>query len=354
MSQSRHSETPSSGNPLKTIFINREGELRSGWRIVIFLLITIILFQLLAGLFAILGILIPVITQLLKPMDTSESGGWVDVARMGFFTVLTFIPILIANGICARWLERRSFASTGFQFHKGWLKDFALGLALGGAALTIAVGIAAAAGATTFTVKNTDFAGLAQAFAILFIILLFAAAFEEAMVRGFVFQALEHNLGAVAAVSITSAFFGVMHLGNQNVTLFSTFNTIIAGVWLGIAYLMTRSLWLATALHVAWNFVMGFIFGLPVSGIKLMKNFAWLDGSSTKGWISGADYCPEGGLAATIALLLCTLVIWKSGLFQTTQEMTKAIEHGKRGEASLGIANPQTDLQPGADGAEQR
>jgi uncharacterized protein len=330
MSQSTHSDNPSSGNPIKTLFTNQEGELRSGWRIVVFLLIAFTLFQLLAILFAVLGILIPLIRELLKPPLVTESGGWIDVARMGFFTILTFIPILIANAICARWLERRSFASTGFQFHKGWLKDFAWGLALGGAALTIAVGIAAAAGATSFTSKNQAFATLAQSFAIFFIILLFAAAFEEAMVRGFVFQALEHNLGAVAAVSITSAFFGIMHLGNHGVTLFSTFNTILAGVWLGIAYLMTRSLWLATALHLAWNFVMGFVFGLPVSGIKLMKNFAWLDGSSTKDWISGGEYGPEGGVAATIALLLCTVALWKSGLFQTTQEMAKAIQHGKR------------------------
>jgi uncharacterized protein len=349
MSQSRHSENPSSSNPLKTLFINKEGELRSGWRVAVFLLITFILFQLFAGFFAVLGILIPAIKELLKPMEVSESGGWMDVYRMGFFTLLTFIPILVANGICARWLERRSFASTGFQFHKGWLKDFAIGLGLGGAALTIAVGIAAAAGATTFTTKTSSFAALAQSFVIFFILLLVAAAFEEAMVRGFVFQALEHNIGPVAAVAITSAFFGVMHLGNQDVTLFSTFNTILAGVWLGIAYLMTRSLWLATALHVAWNFVMGFIFGLPVSGIKLMKNFAWLDGRSSKGWISGADYGPEGGFAATIALLLCTLVIWKSGLFQTTQEMAKAIEHGKRKDASLSIAELPAEEQQRAD-----
>ena len=219
------------------------------------------------------------------------------------------------------------------------------GLALGGVTLTIAVGIAAATGATHFTLKTGSLATLLQAFLLLFLFFLIAAANEEALVRGFAFQALEHNLGAAVAISITSMIFGVLHLGNDDVTLFSTCNTVLAGIWLGVAYLMTRSLWLATALHFSWNFVMAVVFGLPVSGIKLFKTFAWLDGESTGQWISGADYGPEGGAAATLALLLCTLFIWKSGLFQTTQEMRQAIGHGRRQEDGLRITTEATDTQ---------
>jgi membrane protease YdiL (CAAX protease family) len=337
MSESQYSENNSSANPIKTIFINKEDELRSGWRIVIFLVVFAIVTQLIGGAIYVLGILVPAFRNLLQPPDNSTSSGWEDVMRFGVLSLVSFLSVLIANAVCARWLERRSFLSTGFQLHKGWFKDFALGSALGAATLTIAVGIAAAAGATTFTVNSSNFAALAQWFIFLFIFFLMAAANEEALVRGFAFQALEHNLGAVVAVSITSLIFGILHLQNDDVTVFSTFNTVLAGVWLGIAYLMTRSLWLATALHFSWNFVMAFVFGLPVSGIKLLKKFAWLDGSSTSKWISGTDYGPEGGVAATIALLICTLVIWKSGLFQTSTEMAQAIKHGKRKDDSLSL-----------------
>jgi membrane protease YdiL (CAAX protease family) len=277
-----------------------------------------------------LGILIPTFRNLLRPPENSMNAGWTQVLQFGLLNVVSLLSVLIANGVCARWLERRSFASTGFQFHKGWWRDFALGLALGAVTLTIAVGIAAASRATYFTLNNSDYTALAQAFIFFFIFFLLAAANEEALVRGFAFQALEHNLGAVVAISVTSAIFGLLHLQNQDVTLFSTFNTILAGVWLGIAYLKTRSLWLATALHVSWNFVMALVFGLPVSGIKLFKNFAWLNGVSTRRWISGAEYGPEGGAAVTLTLILCTLLIWKSGLFHTTQEMLQALRHGKR------------------------
>jgi uncharacterized protein len=344
MSQSPHTNAPSPGNSLKSLFINQEGELRSGWRVAIFILIFAICLQLIGGAIFLLGVLLPAIRNLLQA-PTSSLSPQQQVLYFGMFNLVSFCSVLIANAICARWLERRSFASTGYQFHKGWLKDFALGSALGAATLTIAVGIAAAAGATSFTVKNSDPGTLGIWFIFLFFLFLFAAANEEALVRGFAFQALEHNMGAVAAVSITSALFGLMHLQNDDVTLFSTFNTILAGVWLGIAYLLTRSLWLATALHYSWNLLMAFIFGLPVSGIKLLKNFAWLDGAATKPWISGGEYGPEGGVAATLALLLCTLAIWKSGLFRTTPEMAQAIQHGKRREPSLSLTAPPVDEQ---------
>jgi hypothetical protein len=39
-----------------------------------------------------------------------------------------------------------------------------------------------------------------------------------------------------------------------------------AGVMLGAAYMLTRSLWLPMGLHAAWNFTQGEIYDIPVSG----------------------------------------------------------------------------------------
>jgi hypothetical protein len=132
------------------------------------------------------------------------------------------------------------------------------------------------------------------------------------------------------ALTLTSAFFGIAHLGNSGATTFSTINTMLAGVWLGLAYLATRSLWLATALHFSWNFVMVFVFGLPVSGWEGLEPLALVDTrSGNPAWLSGGEYGPEGGLAATIALALATLLVWRTRLFSTSDEMQAAIAHGR-------------------------
>jgi membrane protease YdiL (CAAX protease family) len=255
---------------------------------------------------------------------------------------------LAASILCARLLERRSFGSIGFKLHEGWGRDFSLGLLVGALTLALSVAIAWAAGAVSFQARDAAASEIIINAIILFVVFLVAAAFEEALVRGFIFQALLHNFramlgewGVVVPVIITSLAFGVMHLFNPNATLFSVANTMIAGVWLGAAYLKTRSLWLATALHVAWNFVMVFFFGLPVSGITLYNEMALTRGEQGPlAWLSGGEYGPEGGAAATVALIIGTLVIIKLPAFRASEEMLTATRHGS--------VNPRPDITPAA------
>ena len=56
----------------------------------------------------------------------------------------------------------------------------------------------------------------------------------------------------------------------------------------------------------------------------------------------GGDYGPEAGAAATLALLISTLVIWKSGWFRPTAEMLAAIKHGKPERPISIIADDET------------
>ena len=174
--------------------------------------------------------------------------------------------------------------------------------------------------------------------AVVALFFLVAAAFEELLFRGFAFQALVHNVGPVAALALSSMFFGAAHIANPNATALSTINTMLAGVWLGAAYLATRSLWLATALHFSWNFVMAFVFGLPVSGWVTMNRLALFRAESgSPEWLSGGTYGPEGGLAATVALMAATLLIWRSGMFRPSIEMRESVTHGRRDRDMLRI-----------------
>jgi hypothetical protein len=174
-----------------------------------------------------------------------------------------------------------------------------------------------------------------------------AGAFEELLFRGFAFQALTHNLGGAAAIGITAVFFGAAHIGNDNASLFSTVNTILAGVWLGLAYLITRSLWLATALHYSWNFAMVFVFGLPVSGFTTFSGVSWLQGHpGSPVWVSGGSYGPEAGMCATLALLVSTMVSWRSGVFEASPEMLAAIKHGKREPSYVSITSEASRIEP--------
>jgi len=314
----------------KTIFINEEHELRCGWRILVFLVVFLIALTSLTVLVTALGTLTPGIRSLisLASPDTSIAHRLAG----SFLNAITLLTAALAASLfCARVLERRSLSSIGFMLHSGWFRDFSSGLLLGTVTLSITVAIMALAGEVSFEVRGSDVGRLASIFVALLLFFLLAAAFEELFVRGFVFQAIAHNVGPVVAIAVTSVAFSLLHIRNPNLTLFSLINTILAGVWLGVAYWKTRSLWLATALHAGWNFAMVFIFGLPVSGLTSFTDFAWLSGrSNAPTWLSGGDYGPEGGVAATAALILSTLVIWRPKLFRPSTEIIAAMRHGSR------------------------
>ena len=120
-------------------------------------------------------------------------------------------------------------------------------------------------------------------------------------------------------------FFGLVHLGNPSSTKFSTLNTILAGVWLAVAYLKTRSLWFPTALHLGWNWMMGAFFGIPISGLKMIRYPVFVAANDAPLWLSGGNYGCEGGVAATIVLVIATLVIGRAKWLQVAPEMQAAL-----------------------------
>lgn len=324
----------------RNIFINDESELRSGWRVLIFFLLFLLAAILLNTLLDAAASLSPAARDFLSGPDGEAEASARVFAYYALGQITNLVAVLAASALSARLFERRSLASVGYKLHRGWTSDFAFGSLIGAASLALVVGIEAAAGAASFDVQARGGWFLVQAFLFLFFFFLAAGAVEELLFRGFPFQALLHNDGPFVAVAVTSILFGLAHIDNTNASLFSVLNTILAGVWLAIACLMTRSLWLATALHYSWNFTMIFVFGLPVSGIKSFNQLSWLKGQAgSPVWVSGGEYGPEGGVAVTIVLIISTLFIWKSGLFAPAKEMIAATRHGSA--AKNRAENPQ-------------
>src|ERR1044071_662504 len=130
---------------------------------------------------------------------------------------------------------------------------------------------------------------------------------------------------AWVAVIITSIIFSYGHLQNPNAVPGFTFaNTAIAGVWLAIAYLKTRNLWFPLGIHWAWNWTMGAVLGLPVSGIeRLTPEPLWRAVDLGPAWLTGGSYGIEGGAACAIALVASTLFIWRTRLVSPTEEMLR-------------------------------
>ncbi|MEC0371116.1 CPBP family intramembrane glutamic endopeptidase [Paenibacillus chibensis] len=93
-----------------------------------------------------------------------------------------------------------------------------------------------------------------------------AAVVEELIFRGLAFQAIEKMGGSWIALTLTSLFFGIAHLGNPGATMWGALSIAIeAGVLLGAAFLWRRNVWFIIGLHFCWNTTEGLL-GIPVSG----------------------------------------------------------------------------------------
>jgi len=302
---------------LRQVFVNSAGRLRSGWRVLIFILVYVCLLFLLSTLVRI-GYAVG-----LRIAPGRSLGSFVEDF---IFRLILLASALLAGYLCNRWLEGLPWRALGLTLHERWWRDFIVGSLIGVASLALATAIAAAAGGLSFTASpRTMLWRVAQTLVMSALLFIFAALAEEALFRGYPLQTLTRAGLAWLAILLTSVPFAAVHLQNPNVVKGFTFiNTALAGVWLATAYLRTRSLWLPLGVHWAWNWAMGSLFGLPVSGITTIAPSPVLHGTDLgPAWLTGGTYGIEGGLACTITLVVSTIFIWRMRLVSATPEMAR-------------------------------
>ncbi len=189
-----------------------------------------------------------------------------------------------------------------------------------GAIKELGVGCAVGAGLITAIILILWIVGYYQVVAISGLVVLlrpffssvFSGFFEELAFRGIIFRIMNESLGSWLALIISSLLFGFAHSGEPNATLFSSIAIALeAGVLLSAAYLFTGRLWMAIGMHFAWNFTMGGIFGVAVSGKQgegLLQS--QLSGSTI---LTGGDFGAETSIFTIVTCLAVGLyLMWKA------------------------------------------
>lgn len=277
-----------------TIFIDDKGTIRSGWRIAFFLLA-----------YFLVGALIAAISvAMFGKQDLPRS------ATMIISSCVVLIPALVVGSLCGKLLEGLSFSAIGVPITGKAAINLVLGCAVGLVTFAFAVLIAVAGGGLSFTQNPEVLNSLWPSIGVPLVVFAAAAAFEEAFFRGYIFQTLTRSGYAWLAILITAVPFGVVHLGNPNAGVISTINTVLAGVWFGLAYLKTRDLWFVWGVHWFWNWTQGSVFGIEVSGLTdLSAGSLLIETDAGPHWLTGTTYGIEGGIACTIAIVISIIAI---------------------------------------------
>jgi membrane protease YdiL (CAAX protease family) len=223
---------------------------------------------------------------------------------------VTIVALFATAGMIAgviiycRAVERRRLATLGFRRGHA-LREYLVGALIGLGLFSLAVLICVLTGTLGYNGLAFGSAGILVLFLIGFLV---QGLSEEILCRGYFMVSLARRQSLAVAVLVSSCAFGALHLFNSNVQALAIVNIVLFGCFEGVYLLKRGDIWGAAAIHSLWNFAQGNIYGIPVSGMEKMESvfaFTPLPGGEL---ISGGAFGIEGGLAATVVLLIALVI----------------------------------------------
>jgi membrane protease YdiL (CAAX protease family) len=245
-------------------------------------------------------------------------------------TVASFLAGLLANSVAMRVYERASVAAAGLGWSPASPRHLLEGTGAGLLAGALAVGGLLAAGGRLVPASDPAAYFAPGKLAFVSVLLLFGAAGEELMFRGYGFQLLLALWGSWAIAPI-SILFAALHAWNPGSGVLSLVNTALWGFVLGYAVYRTGDLWLATGIHFGWNLALP-IAGANLSGFTIGLSGRQLEVSQLPALWSGGAYGPEASLFTTAVAAVAALFIHFRGY--RLQPALLLARYGRRGAAA--------------------
>lgn len=234
-----------------------------------------------------------------------ESASWI---REIFMLLVLFGLVIIVIFMWVRFFEGRLIYTLGFT-KKNALTNYLNGFFFGIFLNSIVVGIMAIFGSIEVAQNSNDVIGLdAIGIVMLFLLgFLVQGASEEILSRGWMMQVIGARYQPWLGVLISTLFFALVHLGNSGINIPSVLNLLLVAILLSLFVIKDGSLWFACAWHSSWNWIMGNVYGLSVSGSGEKVSIFDLN---TKGneLISGAGFGPEGSIITTLVLVISIII----------------------------------------------
>jgi membrane protease YdiL (CAAX protease family) len=274
-----------------------DGRFRSGWRVLLQLVLMFLISIFLGGIFVLLFL-----------RSASISGGF----GLIFGIAVTFLGIILSVYLARRWFDHRGLLDLGLHWSPDALKDVGFGVLLTGFLMGIIYLIEWGAGWLKFNGFAWQSQPLGQVLLSvlgMFFVFIVVGFQEELQSRGYQLQNLAEGLSQFWGVLISSVIFAFLHLSNPNFSWTAIVGLSAAGIFLAYAYVRTRKLWLSIGLHIGWNFFEGTVFGFQVSGLTGIPRLIYQTVSGPS-LITGQAFGPEAGLIILPVVLLGIAVIY--------------------------------------------
>ena len=211
--------------------------------------------------------------------------------------------MIVAALLYCKLFEKRKAYTLGFT-SRGFATEYLMGIVIGAVMITLPLAASVLTGSVTLTLNESIDPLTIAFFLVAFLIQGMA---EEALLRGYLMTSLARKLKVWPAILISALFFAVLHTGNAGFSIIAFINIFLFGVFTGVFMLKRGSIWAVGAIHAAWNFFQGNVFGFNVSGIEKFDSIFTSTQSNVDAILHGGAFGLEGGLGVTITLLVALL-----------------------------------------------
>ena len=276
---------------------------RGGWLVVEVLLFVVLMFALTGLLYAMAGFIDVALGTHLNLNEVEDINSLAAI----LVEAVMVIACLTAIGVVRR-LSRVVFPQTrflvGFALRKHW-REFLAGIGVAAGLYGIGFLVTMLLGEIRIADVCCHAGMLGRTWGLFFLV----ALFEESACRGFLLgRMMDAGMNKFVALVLSSAVFSILHLGNPNFAVLPFINLLLAGMLLGSAYIYTRNLWFAIALHWFWNWLQGPVLGFEVSGNRFRESLLTLEASDNV-LLNGGSFGFEGSLVCTVLMLFSAFLI---------------------------------------------
>jgi len=286
-------EVPAEMPAAKTaIFLGQNG-LRSGWRLLIYLLIIICVS---------LGVNAAV-RMIAGPPSRGVPGVWAQ-----FWQEVIGFGLAFGGAVVMSRIERRPLGDYGLPWSEAFGRKFWLGFLFGLLEITLLMGLISAFGGYSFgtLALHGDKVFLWGIFHL--VLFTFVGLFEEFLFRGYVQFTLSDGIGFWPAAIGLSLLFGGVHLGNPGEGPVGAASVVVIGLLFCFTLKRTGNLWYAVGLHTSFDWGETYLYSVPNSGTFMEGH---LSNSVLHGgtWLTGGSVGPEGSVFCFLTIGLQFLVV---------------------------------------------
>lgn len=210
-----------------------------------------------------------------------------------------------------KFIEKRKLSSILLHVDKKFLFRFLYNLFVGCLLVGVTISILIITG-------SYKFAGFGRLDIVTLLLCLLAyviqGSTEEIMCRGFLQNTLCRRIDIAGAVIISSMLFiapHIMSIIQMEGSLFfiAIINLVLVSLLFSLAMIKDNSIAASCGIHIGWNFILGVVCGLQVSGNEASNGIIKFANQSGHDWITGGSYGIEAS-ATLIPVLVVVNVIY--------------------------------------------